>query len=491
MRACWSQGWKSKSISPFLILPQLFGMLRTADILLLFLTVGAADALYKQWIPDTNYENKTNWDKGDVPCGNDIVEFMAQRKVSVFVETVHAVQEMRLPIDGEFILNSGAGFSAAGGYDPGCGAGVTARFRDPESLRWFNPALWQAAMASEDLQSGNVLFSVHEESAPCRHDDVVFKARSSFRVDTSSGHSTVNVKSVSVLGKTFGSQSEFSQFLDSRSGQLKFHGSSEVTVGEPGCADPSGCDCGNSANHQLICSFVDCPSASCVKPLSPVGHCCEVCGTIVTIQYTSGFNLQTYRQRIHHLFLVLPKYQFIKLAMSKVSKPQRLAFIPLGTSPEIQVVILDGEGDAQSENLAWDIVKDARAQGSHLGITAADFQASSGNDSGGSGTSAGMVVGVVLGVLMTTSLVLVLGFLVRKGVVRVPPLPSLRRRSELGELGGAVDQGFDNPMFDKPTVLPDLPSLYGGEAGDSICLRQTGVHFINPVYDEHETDFTA
>lgn len=472
----------------------MFGMLRTADLLLLFLAVGAADALYKQWIPDTNYENKTNWDKGDVPCGNDIVQFLAQRKVSVFVEAMHAVQEMRLPIDGEFILNSGAGFSATSGRDPGCGAGVTVRFKDSESLRWFDPALWQAATSSEDLQSGNFLFSVHEESAPCRHDDVVFKARSSFRVDTSSSRSTVSVKSVSVLGKTFGSQSEFVQYLRSRSGQLKFHGTSKITVEEPACADPSGCDCGNSANHQLICSFVKCPSVSCVKPLSPVGHCCNVCGTIVTIQYTSGFNLQAYRQRIHHLFLVLPKYKLIKLGMSKVFKPQRLAFIPFGTSPEIQVVILDGEGEAQSENLAWDIVKDARAQGSHLGITAADFQASSGNTSGESGSNAGMVVGLVFGVLITITLVLILGFLLRKGVVRVPPLPSLsrmRQRSVGGELGGPLDLGFDNPMFDKPTALPDVPSLYGGDGGNSIRLSRTGVHFVNPVYDEHEADFTA
>lgn len=462
-------------------------MLRTAHVLLLILAVGAADALYKRWIPDTNYENKTNWDKGDVPCGNDIVEFLAQAKVSVFVETMHAVHEMRLPIDGEFILKAGAGFSATSGHDPGCAAGVTARFKDSESLRWFNPALWQAASSSEDLQSGNFMFSVHEESAPCRHDDVVFKARSSFRVDTSSGHSNVNVKSVSVLGKTFGSQPEFSEYFSSRSGQLKFHGTSKITVGEPGCADPSGCDCGNAADHQLICSFVKCPPVSCVKPLSPVGHCCDVCGTIVTIRYASDFNLQTYRQRIHHLFLLLPKYKSIKLGMSKVFKPQRLVFIPFGTSPEIQVVILDGEGEAQSENLAWDIVKDAWAQGSHLGITAADFQASSGNSSGELGNKAGMVVGLVAGLLITIMLVLVLGFLVRKGLVRVPPLPSLRPRSVVGEVGGSLDQGFDNPMFDKPDMLPDVPSLYGGEA----CLRRTGVHFVNPVYDEHETDFTA
>lgn len=493
VRTRWSQGRETKFTCSFLILSQTFGMLRTTAVLL-FLAVGAADALYKQWIPDTNYENKTNWDKGDVPCGNDIVEFSAQRKVSVFVETMHAIQEMRLPIDGEFILDSGAGFYANSGQDPGCGAGLTVRFKDSESLRWFNPALWQAAASSDDLQSGNFLFSVHEESVPCRHDDVIFKTRSSFRVDTSSSHSIVNVKSVSVLGKTFGSQAEFSQYLRSRSGQLQFHGTSAVTVGEPGCSDPSGCDCGNSENHQLICSFVKCPSVSCTRPLLPVGHCCDVCGAIVSIQYTSGFNLQSYRQRIHHLFLVLPKYKSIKLGMSKVFKSQRFMFIPFDTSPEIQVVILDGEGESQSESLAWDIVKDARAQSSHLGITAADFQTSSGNSGGESGNNAGMVVGVVFGVLTMITLVLVLGLLVRKGVVRLPPLPSLsrlRRSSVVGELGGPLDQGYDNPMFNKPTMLPDVPSLYGGEITNSICLKQTGVHFVNPVYDEHESDFTA
>lgn len=135
----------------------MFGMLRTADFLLLFLPVRAVGTLFKQWIPDTNYKNKTNWEKGDIPCGYDIVEF---------VETMHAVLEMRLPIDGEFILNSGAGFSATGGHDPGCGAGVTIRFKDSQSLRWFNPALWAAAASSSDLQSGNFFFSVREESAP-------------------------------------------------------------------------------------------------------------------------------------------------------------------------------------------------------------------------------------------------------------------------------------------------------------------------------------
>ncbi|CAK6963055.1 protein amnionless [Scomber scombrus] len=473
-------------------------MLKTLDVLLLLCLVGAVNALYKQWIPDTKYENKTNWDKGAVPCGNDIVQFSAQRKVSVFVETTHAVQEMRIPVDGELILNSGAGFYVVAGQDPDCGAGVTTKFKTSESLQWFNPALWQAAETLDDMQQGKFLFSVHEESVPCQYDDVVFKALSSFRVDTSSSLPSIPVKSVSVLGKTFDSKSDFMQYLSSHTGQLQFHGSSTVTVGNSGCVDPSGCDCGNSVNNQKICATVTCTSLSCKKPLSPLGHCCEVCGAIVTIRYASNFNLQTYRRRIQHLFLVMPQYKSIQLGMSKVLKSQRLmGIIPFGSSAEIQVVILDEEKGTQSEALAWDIVKDARSHGANLGIVEAEFQASTGSSSDQLGSSAGMVVGVVFGVLIMITFIIVVVVLIRKGVVKMPPMPSLpslsilRNNNDTGDLGGPLDRGYDNPMFDKPVMLPEAPSLYGTEINTSISLTQTGVHFVNPVYDENETDFTA
>ncbi|KAK5614271.1 hypothetical protein CRENBAI_004242 [Crenichthys baileyi] len=460
------------------------------QVLLIFCLAGATNAFYKQWIPDTNYENKTNWDKGDVPCGSDRVQFSSQRKVSVFVETTHAVQEMMLPMDGEIILNSGAGFYVLSGQDPGCGAGVKTKFKDSESLHWYNPALWQAAATLNDLQDGHFLFSVHEESVPCQQDDVMFKALSSFRVDTSSSQTTIPVKSVSVLGKVFDSRLEFSEYLSSGSGQLQFHGSSAVTVGNPGCGDPTGCDCGNSVNHERICSAITCGSLSCKKPLLAMGHCCEVCGAIVTIHYTDGFNLQNYRERIRHLFLSLPQYKSIQLAMSKVLKPQRLmGIIPLGSLPEIQVVILDGETGKLSEALARDMIKDVKSHGSILGITGGDIQMAS-----EPGNSAGTVVGAVFGVLIMIMLIVIVVVLIRKGFVQMPPMPSMpsmpslsrfRRNTNVGDLNGEIHRGFDNPIFDKPDMLNNIPGT------DSIFMTQTGVHFVNPAYDENEIDFTV
>ncbi|XP_029015086.2 protein amnionless [Betta splendens] len=469
--------------------------MKTRDLFLLLCLVRAASALYKQWIPDTNYENETNWDKGAVPCGNDVIQFPPQRRVSVFVESMHAVKEMRMPVHGEFILTPGSGFYVLDGQEPGCGQGVVSQFKDSEHLRWFDPVLWHTAATRDDLEHGNFIFSVHEESVPCRYDDVVFKEWSSFRVDTSSSQSSSPVKSVSVLGKKFDSESEFTRYLSSQSGQLQFHGSSPVAVGNPGCADPSGCDCGNAANHRQICSTITCPSLSCGKPLLPVGHCCEVCGAIVSVHYDDGFNLQAYRQRIHNLFLTQPTYKSTQLGMSKVLKSQRLmGIIPFSAAEEIQVLILDGEEGARSAALAQDILKDVRTYGSSIGISGAEVQTSSGSQSGG---SAGMVVGVVFGVLIIIALVCVTAVLIRKGVLKAPSMPSmptlssLKRQSGIGELGGPLDHGFDNPMFDKPGLMPDIPSLYGAGSNHSISMTQTGVYFVNPVFDDKETDFNA
>ncbi|XP_066498319.1 protein amnionless [Hoplias malabaricus] len=470
-------------------------MMATARDLLPFLCIfGSAGGVYKQWIPDTNFESSANWDKGSVPCGSDRVVFPAQREVAVYVKATHTLAEMHLPMHGEFILASGAGFSVRNGQDPSCGAGVTAEFKDSDSLKWFNPAMWEAASSKDDFQKGSYLFFVHEESVPCQYDDVVFRDASSFQVNVSGNENTVTVKSVSVLGQAFSNNYEFSQYANSPLGKLQIQGSSSISVRGSACPDTTGCQCGNAGNSKEICKSVQCSPLDCQKPLRPAGHCCDVCGAIVTIQFTSSFNLDSYRQRLQHLFLALPKYNSIQMAVSKVSKMLRfLGVIPYSTTHEIQVVLLDQNTGSQSgtlaETLARDIVKDINSQGSHLGIESADFLASS-NDVTGLG--GGEVAGIVLGVLVLLAFMVLAVVLYRRGQLRMPRLPSIsywKRDSEIGELGGPLDHGFDNPMFEKPQALPDQLGLYGTDSLKGITLTHSGVHFVNPVYDE--TDLSA
>ncbi|TRY93310.1 hypothetical protein DNTS_029245 [Danionella cerebrum] len=462
-------------------------------LLLLYFSL-FTDALYKQWIPDTNFENSTNWDKGSIPCGSDQVAFAAGRRVSVYVEESHWIAGMSLPVDGELILAlSGSGFALTETEDPDCGSGVIAQFKDSESLKWFDPSLWVAASTSDDLHRGRYQFSVHEESVPCQFDDVEFREASSFRVDISSDRD-VSVKTVSVLGNKFTQNSDFGQYLASKSGKLQFHGSASLNVGASGCADITGCICDNSRNRDKICANVKCESLACKYPLHPVGHCCGVCGAIVNLQFSSAFNFESYRQRLLHLFLSQHKYASVHMAMSKVSKQQKLLeWVFFRSSQEIQVLLLDGKSGNLADSLTQDIVKDIHSHGSNIGIEQAEFQTSSGASSNHrQGSEPGVVVGAVVGVLVIVAFLSVLVLLSRRRVLKMPFLPSLRsmkNSGDIGELGGPLDHGFDNPMFDKPTMMPEEPELYAADKIKAVTLTPSGVHFVNPVYDEF--DFNA
>lgn len=104
------------------------------------------------------------------------------------------------------------------------------------------------------------------------------------------------------------------------------------------------------------------------------------------------------------------------------------------------------------------------------------------------------MVGVVFAVLLVVVFLVGAGvFLHRRGTISLPSLPAMpsiswRKSSEVGDLDSPLDHGFDNPMFDKNTLMPSEPGLYG-ESVNSISMTQTGVHFVNPAYDE--TDFNA
>ncbi|XP_041131247.1 protein amnionless-like isoform X3 [Polyodon spathula] len=450
-----------------------------------FYVSGVSNALYKQWISDTNFENVSNWDKGRVPCANDQVYFQHNQKASVYVQSTHSIVEMCLPMDGELILAFGAGFAGSeGDSDPGCeGGGDRITFQDPNRYQWYDPTLWRAASTPDDLENGRFQFSVHEESVPCEHDDVIFRPDSSFRVSTDSAVSSMPVKTVSIMEKKFSREEEFAHYLQSGSGKLQFHGSGTVQ------------------NHERICAALhqhsQCPLLECRSPLTPIGHCCGICGAIVSLEYSPDFNVESYRNRLLHLFLSLPSYGGVRMAMSKVPRPQSfLGLVLREDESEIQVVLLEEGSGSKAEALAWEIMKDIQSQGSSLGIVKGEVHTSTGSHDSGQGGSVdgGMIAGAVIGVLLALVGLGSLVVLFTRGIIRVPSLSSLqfvKKDSDLDNLGDSIDKGFDNPMFDTSSNLPaDVHGLYSGsEALKSISITNSGIHFTNPAYDE--TDFTA
>ncbi|NXK29453.1 AMNLS protein, partial [Arenaria interpres] len=458
----------------------------------------AATAVYKQWIPNTNFETASNWDKGRVPCASDVVHFEKNKVVSVFVGSPHALTDMYLPLNGEFVLASDAGFAAFdGSWDPGCDSGATVRFADAEHHAWFDPTLWQPVSPNRELDLGGRIFSVDEERVPCHYDDVIFQPETSFRVNVDSSRRVIHLRSISLMGQEFSSPEAWAGYLGGPSAPLQFHGNGTLQVTGTGCPEKSGCACGNAPDGHRICAALgkQCPALTCRTPLQPLGHCCEVCGATINLDFTPDFDLQKYQDRLVQDLLSQPKYAGVRMAISKVHKAQTfLGIIPQSSTPLIQIVLVDDEAGAQTgtaaEQLAADIMEDIAQHGEALGISSGKMEVATGSTFSGQVGShatnritAGTISGLLFGLLLLGGIL----FLYRKGKLRLPILhyPSLWDRMEDPvSPEPASDKGFDNPMFDvePPSAVPEE------EMTQEMATKDHQVFYLNPLYDASETE---
>ncbi|NWW92111.1 AMNLS protein, partial [Rhynochetos jubatus] len=462
----------------------------------------AAAAVYKQWIPNTNFETASNWDKGRVPCASDVVHFEKNKAISVFVRSPHTLTAMYLPLDGEFVLASGAGFAASdGSWDPGCDSGATVSFTDAEHHAWFDPTLWQVVSPHGELRQGERIFSIDEERVPCHYDDVIFQPETSFRVNVDSSRQVIHLRSISVMGQELSSPEAWAGYLRGPSAPLQFHGNGTLQVTGTGCPDKSGCACGNAADGHRICAALlgtsgrQCPAPACRSPLQPLGHCCGICGATINLDFTPDFDLQKYRDRLVQDMLSQPKYAGVRMAISKVHKAQTfLGVIPRSSTPLIQIVLIDDGAGAQTgttaEQLAAAIMEDIAQHGEALGISSGKVEvATSSTFSGQMGShalsriTAGTVLGLLFGLLFLGGIL----FLYRKGKLRLPALRLSRswdRAEDPASPAPASDRGFDNPMFDvePPSAVP------GEEMLQEMAPKDHQVFYLNPLYDASETE---
>ncbi|KAM3850893.1 protein amnionless [Vipera latastei] len=335
---------------------------------------GSSVAVYKQWIPNTNFENAANWDQNRVPCAKDAILFGSSKIVSIFVQASHSLTDMYLPLNGEFIMAPGAGFAAFdGNYNPGCETASEITFKSTDNYEWYDPTIWHAANSLENLDLGKYIFLVDEERVPCQYDDVIFQPETSFRVNINS-EQVIQLKSISIMGQNFTSDSALTEYMQSSSARLQFHGQGTLRLSHTRCPDKSGCECGNSASHERICAALlqnsrnECPMVTCKDAIKPTGHCCEICGVILTLTYSADFDIEVYRDRIFYTFLNLPRNKGVQMAMSKMKKLQTpLRIVPRGLDSIIQIVLIDNKtgpyAGTHAEQLANDILKDIADHG--------------------------------------------------------------------------------------------------------------------------------
>ncbi|XP_043777267.1 protein amnionless [Cervus elaphus] len=440
----------------------------------------------KVWVPNTNFDDATNWSQNRTPCAGAAVEFPADKTVSVLVREGHSISDMLLPLDGEFVLASGAGFGATdAGSRPDCGTGARARFLDPDRFLWLDPLLWRPGDAARGL------FSVDAERVPCLHDDVVFPFDASFRVGLGPGAGTVRVRSVQALGQTFAREEDLAAFLASRAGRLRFHGPGALSVDPEACTDPSGCVCGNAEAQPWICAALlqplggGCPQAACLEPLRPEGQCCDLCGAVVSLTHGPAFDLQRYRARLLHAFLALPQYQGLQVAVSKVPRPPGLREASgAKADTEIQVVLVEaGPETGGAGRLARALLEDIAEHGEALGILSATARESGAPVWGGSaaGLNAPARAGLAGG-LVAAGLLVLLALLAGTLLLRREGRLRWRRRDEAATARAGAPLGFHNPVFYAADSAEALPTPKSDQRSSSRS------YFLNPLFGEAEAE---
>ncbi|XP_062903695.1 protein amnionless isoform X1 [Mobula hypostoma] len=446
-------------------------------------------AFYKQWIPDTNFNNASNWDKGKIPCKNDRILFASDKQLSVLVQAPVDLMEMYMPLDGEFILSHSAGFAASDGQiEPGCERGEDITFNDPDQYKWYDPKYWQTILSKSELEKNKYTFTLDEESVPCQHDDVVFQPGTSFRVDLDAQY--INVKTISLMNRKFISSGDFNNYKQSNTGRLQFHGNASVAVTNTKCEDKSGCECGNSDNQRRICSNLQqdfrsyCADLDCTNPLKPQGHCCEICGAIIYLQYDDRFDLELYRTQLINSFLGLGDNKGVQMSMTKVYKEHfSKQTIPSDAIPHIQIVLIDNATNTGTLaiRLAQEIMTDITSQGNAFGIVSAELKINTNIEEQDGRNSARKITGIVVGVLVAASLAGSLTFFIISGRIRVKSPSALINFKNSFRCAAAetVDKGFSNPVYDPQESCGHYP----GDHAIDIVPRQAGISVITPPSD--------
>ncbi|XP_074069262.1 protein amnionless isoform X2 [Macrotis lagotis] len=480
---------------------------RVSVVLLYLLFFEVSVAVYKQWVPSTNFEDASNWDKNRTPSETDIIMFDSNKMVSVFIGSTHVLTGAHLPLDGEFILAPGAGFAAFDGTsDPNSNSDHNIRFLNADRYSWYDPSLWYT-----NLENRDHIFSMDTELIPCRQDDVIFPPETSFRVDLGAGGRTIDLHSISIFGQKFSTDQELATYLASSTGKLQFHGAGSLRLVPDPCEDPSGCECGNDEVEAWICAFLlqtyggHCPKPACQGALKPLGQCCEICGAMLYLNYTQAFDLQQYKRRLLQTFLDLPQASGVRMAISKVARTPILRGSvhaarekrQAGVTMQIQLVLTDDgpgpEAGKSAIRVAQAILTDVAEQGAAFGVLQGDVEYSglSGSTAGltGSSSTSGLVIGMIIAlVLGLMALPVSLLFLHRTGRVRLWPLsiPMLLQRSE--PASDQVNLGFNNPIFSNPapaSVLdpgPDVEGVLEDTSFPTNSTRNSGSYFTNPLF---------
>ncbi|XP_046394641.1 protein amnionless isoform X2 [Ischnura elegans] len=264
-------------------------------ILLSGLAISCADGAIrtKVWHGNTNFQNPYNWRPSHVPCSNSRVIFDSARDLLVMLSPVQTtVKELVLPYNGAIVFptNGALMFTSDKAVNDHC-KNEDVYYVGTELSAWMNPVSWGEKGENTNLGTNSPV--PHAERIPCEHDKVMFPSGSGYRVILPRVSTAVG--SINIDGQAMGTE-EWRLFVESQIGRMQFIGdpNSINILGEDGvdhpCTSATGCYCGNAGplTMKQICSYAGgphCETPACLEPVHPIGHCCDICGAVIQVEY--------------------------------------------------------------------------------------------------------------------------------------------------------------------------------------------------------------
>ncbi|XP_068630790.1 protein amnionless [Battus philenor] len=71
-----------------------------------------------------------------------------------------------------------------------------------------------------------------------------------------------------------------------------------VSFQDKTCQSISGCACQNNV-LTIDCSSKICSAISCVHPVKPFGHCCDICGGYIVFNISESFNMEEFKKLVN------------------------------------------------------------------------------------------------------------------------------------------------------------------------------------------------
>uniref|UniRef100_A0A914ZJ09 Protein amnionless n=1 Tax=Parascaris univalens TaxID=6257 RepID=A0A914ZJ09_PARUN len=321
--------------------------------------------------PINNLEYAINWENSVVPCEDDRIRFDEEKIAVTMINEPIAVSEMSLPDDGIIFFAPNTALGQKGRWQ--CERKITpedAFFQTKPAASFFSGSNWFASLDGEEI--GHLL---HALQIPSDQDTAVIQVSGANRmlIDDFVKLDSFLFSDEMVIGKSFDLSTLWTmegqfQFvlapklksdviIDDIAYQWPKFTNTVTLLGPNAQRNPSGIFNSNAEPNimKIICSYQRCPAVEniCVTPFQPVGHCCFICGSMLTFR-GNGINFEKLSENLHsfqtasafaHIFHlgvsllridhndIIPEYQIV------VSGPSDAAFDERVFSEVLQEVI--------------------------------------------------------------------------------------------------------------------------------------------------------